>query len=232
MPNKRINQFISELSLPKKILGLGVVLMAFSLFFPWYQDKDTFGTGVEFSGITGPLFLMGLSVLALSGLCVAAIILSAKGKKIPFLPFKTSVLYLFTGLFSFYVLIVANSIYFHPYFGLNITFKQSRFGMFIAFIAASLITIGGYLDSRDRSSVLKEFHDEIGEPVIKVPEQEKPKANIRKEIPAYESQSRPVQQTIEQAKIQNPNRETQYVQHSQPQRDEQISSPQPFRTDL
>lgn len=204
--------------------------MVISLFLPWYQDKDTFNTGVEFSGITGPLFLMGLSLLVLSGLCIAAIIMGSQGKKVPFLPFKASTLYLFNGLFSFYILIVANSIYFHQYFGLNITFKQSRFGMFIAFIAASLITIGGYLDSRDKGAILKEFHDDIGEPIIKVPEQEKPRTSIKKE-PQYQPQNNAVQQTIEET-VREPITKQVDQQNQDMQRNEERRPPQPFRTDL
>ncbi|MFC1749340.1 hypothetical protein ACFL2V_11095 [Pseudomonadota bacterium] len=197
MPNKRLIQLVSDLPLPKKILGAGTLLMIISLFLPWYQDKDTFNTGVEFSGLSGPLFLMGLTLLALSILSAAALIMGGMNKKVPFLPFKASALYLFNGLFSFYVLLIANSVYFHQNFGLNITFKQSRFGMFFAFIAASLITIGGYLDARDKGSIMKEFNEDIDETFIKVPEQEKPKVNIRKEPKIVQPQPA-VQQTIEE----------------------------------
>lgn len=197
MPNKRILQLVSDLPLPKKILGAGTLLMIISLFLPWYMDKDAFNIGVEFSGVSGPLFLMGLTLLALSVLSVATLIMGGMNKKVPFLPFKSSALYLFNGLFSFYVLLIANSVYFHQNFGLNITFKQSRFGMFFAFIAASLITIGGYLDSRDKGSIMKEFHEDLDETLIKVPEQEKPKASIKKE-PKVTQPEPAIQQSIEE----------------------------------
>lgn len=181
MPTKRINQVISELSLPKKIIGAGSALMILGLFMPWYQDLDTFKTGAEFSGLSGPLYLLGFSLLALSIINIVFLVLNSAKKKVSFLPFKMSSFHLFVGLFSFYALLAVNSIYFHQSFGVNITLKQSRFGMFMAFVAASLLTIGGYLETRDKSVFLKEFQEETEDTFIKVPEkQEKPLGNLRK----------------------------------------------------
>ncbi len=74
-----------------------------------------------------------------------------------------------------------NSVYFHAKFGVNITIKESDFGMFFAFIASSLLTIGGYLASRDRTVALKEFEQVAAEPVLTMPtdDMRKPKENLR-----------------------------------------------------
>lgn len=181
MPNKRLNQLIMELPLAKKLLLSGTVLMLISLFLPWYQDLDTFKSGEMFLGLTGPLYLAGFSVLILMALNLAMLYMEHSGRKSPLHNVKSSTLYLITGIASFYLLLMVNSVYFHQKFGINITDKQSDFGMFFAFIAASLITIGGYLTGRDKAVVLKEFEESVDESVIRLPNNDmrKPRENLR-----------------------------------------------------
>jgi hypothetical protein len=182
MPAKRINQLIKDLSFEKKLLGAGSVLLALSVFFPWYQDVDSFKTGDIFLGLTGPLYLAGYSMLALAVINISLIFAGEVGKKLPFLNVKPPSFFLASGLITFYLLIIINSVYFHNKFGINITMKESQFGMFLAFISASLITIGGYMSLRERSSILKDFEENTQEPFIKIPDpadNRKPKENLR-----------------------------------------------------
>ena len=153
MPAKRINQIIMDLPFERKLLGAGALLMAVSTFLPWYRDLDSFKTGDTFIGLSGPLYLVGITILAMSIIDILLVFMEATEKKIPVTSVKPSTFYLASGLVAFYLLLIVNSVYFHNKFGVNITLKESQFGMFMAFISASLITIGGYL-STDRKSVV------------------------------------------------------------------------------
>ena len=181
MPTKRIKQLIMDLPMEHKIVGGGSILMAISLLLPWYQDLDSFHTGDMFLGLTGPLYLLGFSILAMSLVNIAFIVFNALEKKLP-VNIRPASFFMVSGIVSFFLLIVANSVYFHPKFGVNITLKESQFGMFIAFIAASLLTVGGYFALRDKQALLKEFQEQAQEPLIKIPEPmeiRKPKENLR-----------------------------------------------------
>jgi hypothetical protein len=241
MPTPRITQIISSLPFEKKLIGTGSILMVISLFFPWYQDLDSFHTGDTFSGLTGPLYLGGFTFLILASLSILFIIADHFDKKIPLFNFKTSRFYLWSGIFSFYLLFLIGSVYFHPAFGVNITMKQSQFGIFIAYISASLLTIGGYLSGRERKTLMKEFEAETREPVIKIPnpEQRKPRENLRN-IPVTPPQRAPVPQQPAmdlnmpvQAKVQVP--VMQNATAAEPVAadiDTDRKNPQPFRMDL
>lgn len=244
MPKKRVSEIFKELTFDKKLLGVGSLLLIASVFLPWYQDRDSFNTGDMFLGITGPLYLVGFSLLALGILNLFLLVSESSGRKVPYLPFKSSAIFLGSGLFVFYILMVVSSVYFHQKFGINITVKQSQFGMFSAFIAASLITIGGYMAGRDKKSLLKEFQQESEgktEPLISmptVPSQEKPKESIRQE-PVFEQQP-----SVEQPGIDHQPEEVNEPNAEQPQavKDEtgknvgesesDKNPPQPFRMDL
>ncbi len=173
MPKKRINQIFNELSFNKKLLAVGSLLMIVSVFLPWYQDLDSFKTGDMFLGITGPLYLAGVSLLVLSGVIPATMYLDYAGKKPWWMPTSNSPFYLAVGIFAFYMLILTNSVYSHAKFGVNITMKQTQFGMFLAFIAASLISIGGYLSMLDKKAGIKEFEESVNEPLMQVPHERK-----------------------------------------------------------
>jgi hypothetical protein len=205
MPVKRINQIIMDLPFEKKLLGAGSLLMAISVFLPWYEDRDSFNIGDVFLGVTGPLYLVGLTVMTLAIMNIVLIAMDSTGRKIPFGNLKTSSFFLTTGLVSFYLLMVVNSVYFHNKFGVNITLKQSQFGMFTAFISASLMTIGGYLATRERTSILKEFQQSAQESLIKIPDQQdvrRPKENLRNMNTA------PVAEPITQTQISEPEEAT------------------------
>jgi hypothetical protein len=171
MPVKRINQIIADLPFERKLVGIGALLMAVSTFLPWYQDLDSFKTGDVFLGLSGPTYLAGLTILAVSIVDILLVFIESSDKKMPMITIKPSTFYLASGLLSFYLLLMVNSIFFHNKFGVNITSKDSQFGMFMAFIAASLMTIGGYLATREKSSILKEFREQTQEPAIKIPDQ-------------------------------------------------------------
>jgi len=188
MPAKRLNQLVQDMSFEEKLLGVGSALMAVSIFLPWYQDIDSFKTGDMFLGITGPMYLSGFTLLMLAGVNLALLLSDGLDFKLPFGLKKTSKFFFTSGLVSFYLLMLTTTIYFHPKFGINITVKESQFGMFLAFIAAALITCGGWLASREKSVRIKEFQEVAQDKpasqdrLIKMPqshEVRKPKENLR-----------------------------------------------------
>lgn len=222
MPSKRLAQVFQDLSFEKKLLGIGSLVLVLSLFLPWYQDLDSFKTGDMFLGVTGPLYLAGLSLLAMGAGNLVFMYMEINNKKMPLLNMKFSTFYFISGVFAFFMLLLVNSVYFHPKFGINITLKQSQFGMFFAFIASSFITIGGYLASRDKATLLKEFREEIEQDeFIHLPKQEKASQNIRTPEPSGPPAQDPteVQQQVQ--------KKTEEIK-----KDEQRSNPQPYRMDL
>jgi hypothetical protein len=182
MPAKRIKQLFTGLPFERKLIGAGALLLALSVFLPWYQDLDSFKTGDIFLGITGPLYLLGLSLLGLAVADIAIIVSGEFGKKLPMFAVKPSSFFLGSGIAAFYLLLAINSVYFHNKFGVNITIKESQFGMFLAFIASSLVTIGGYLSGREKKVLMREFQEHAQDSFIKIPDPvdiRKPKENLR-----------------------------------------------------
>ncbi|EKD92565.1 MAG: hypothetical protein ACD_28C00403G0008 [uncultured bacterium] len=135
----------ARLDVTRKWLLLSNLLIAVSAFMPWYQDMDAFGAGDRYLGVTGPLFLVGI-VLFLSGMAGSALSLyphlgqSLLNK----ISLKEGALFCFLGLHNLFLLLLANSIFFHPKFGVNITLKSTGFGMFASFIGVLLLTWSGY----------------------------------------------------------------------------------------
>lgn len=183
MPTKRINQILMEIPFERKLVATGAILMVISLFLPWYSDKDSFNTGSVFTGLNGPLYLVGFTFLIISSITLLFVTMEYLNKKITIFPVKPAKTYMWFGIASFYLLILMNSVYFDHNFGINITQKLSQFGTFIAFIAAAFLTVGGYLSTRERTTALKEFEDETREvkPVMKmpIPEQQRSRENVR-----------------------------------------------------
>lgn len=232
MPRPRIQNILMSLSFAQKLLLAGSLLMAISLFLPWYQDIDQFKTGDMFLGISGPMYLAGLTLLLLVVINSSLLFMEVTGKTLPF-SLKPSQIYLASGLAAFYFLILVNSVYFHQKFGVNISVKQSDFGMFFAFIAASLMTIGGYLATRDKAQLLKEFQKEAQSPFV-MPQSDvrKPKENLRS-VP----QPKAVYQKTSHIPIKAVEPKMTVHMESNDLNQEMVlptskKAPQPFRTDL
>ncbi|MBN1494983.1 hypothetical protein JW911_04585 [Candidatus Peregrinibacteria bacterium] len=162
MPTQKIQDKFTNLPLPYKLVGIGALIAFIGVFLPWYKDIDQFKTGDQFNGISGPLYLIGYIVIALSLFNLIFAGFHFLEKKLPSLPLKESLLYILSGAFSLFLLIITNSVYFHPKFGINIASKDVQFGMIFAFIGAMLIVIGGVLQNRERGTarMIEEFRSE------------------------------------------------------------------------
>jgi hypothetical protein len=165
MPNPKIQDKFLKLPTPYKIVGIGALIALIGAFLPWYQDIDAFNTGDKFSGISGPLYLIGYIIIGLSIISLIFTGFHLFERKIPSLPLKESMIYILSGAFSLFLLVVTNSVYFHPKFGINITSKEYQFGMIFAFAGALATVIGGVLDSKERGTArfIEEFQSEAQE---------------------------------------------------------------------
>lgn len=143
----------SRLDRGQKIVGIGSLFLVASVFLPWYEDLDAYNIGDRFLGITGPTSLIGLLILVLSGVILLTFVLRLTNRRALRLPLKEHVFNIFVGAQSFFLLMIVNSIFFHSKFGVNITLKESKFGMILAFVGCLFITFGGYLQMREQKSL-------------------------------------------------------------------------------
>lgn len=157
MPQKKITQSIfslravRELSFEQKVIALGGLLSIISVFFPWYQDVDRFGTGFTFLGITGPLYLVGVLFFVAGALALGTVLNAKVKQKILNFGFKLTNFYYLSAGFLLFLLILTNSVYFHENFGVNITAKEFRFGMILAFMGTGLLLLGAFFQRNARS---------------------------------------------------------------------------------
>ncbi len=157
------NKFLN-LPLPQKLIGGGALLALIGSLLPWYQDFDAFNHGVQFLGVTGPLYLVGFIIISLS---IFSLILTGFyifEKSLPDLPMKESLVYILSGATGLFLLLIANSVYFHKDFGTNITSKEYGIGMMIALVGTIAVTLGGILQSRESGTArfINKFKEETG----------------------------------------------------------------------
>lgn len=130
----------------------GSLFLMISLFLNWFSDKDVFRSGDTYTAINGPLYFVGLSILLMAAFNLALVVMAAMRIR---LVTKMSVgsqgkLQMLAGFASMYLLVVINSVYFHPQFGLNILEKKSEIGVMVALASTVLICVGGYLCYRQK----------------------------------------------------------------------------------
>jgi len=165
MEFQRIIHSFSILKSHAKLILSSSLILTLSAFLPWYADLDSYRSGDQFLGVTGPTSFIGIFIVLFGAGSFFVALQNARGKRVK-LPFSAGILHIFLGAQSLLLLLIVNSIYFHPKFGVNITLKESRFGMIIAVGAALVLVIGAYMKYRDEY----EETDEIGrlEPLIKI----------------------------------------------------------------
>jgi len=168
--DKSIKERILKLPLPQKLIGIGAFLALVGSVLPWYSDIDTFNHGVQFLGVTGPLYLVGFIIIGLSLFSLILTGFYVFDKNLPDLPMKESLVYVLSGATGLFLLLIANSVYFHNDFGTNITSKEYGAGMLIVFIGVIAVTLGGIMQSRESGTVrfLNKFKKETE---VKEPEE-------------------------------------------------------------
>ncbi|MFA6992835.1 MAG: hypothetical protein WC269_06225 [Candidatus Gracilibacteria bacterium] len=136
---------LKNLNIKKKIILVGSLLATVSVVMPWYKDLDRFKTGDVFLGVSGPTYLAGIIVMLLSILCLGLVLLELFEKPKPKLPINENAIYVMAAGLSIFMMIIVNSVYFHPKFGINLVEKTMGFGMYIAFFGLALELVGGIM---------------------------------------------------------------------------------------
>ncbi len=187
MATRHIVQRVQSLASEQKFAFWGSALMALSVFLPWYSDLDAFKTGDMFLGITGPLYLAGLLMFGIAGTCIATILNRGTREKIERIFSAIGNFYLMAAGFSGFLLLLANSVYFHPKFGVNIAIKEARIGMFLALLGVVGLAFGGYMIRKRHRSYAHVDIESNYEPLIKMPESERNERGERREHRSVES---------------------------------------------
>lgn len=138
-------------SMIRKLLFASSIFMVISVFFPWYRDLDARNVTSQFTGITGPLYLIGLVILG-SGIFATALdfIDFYRSSGDSSISQKMRYAQMIAGLHSFFLTLLAASIYFHEQFGLGyLSTKTSLFGIYLSGFSALCTAICSGLLSRD-----------------------------------------------------------------------------------
>lgn len=187
MSLSRFKEQFFRLSREQKLIGVGSLIVVLSTLMPWYADLDAYNIGDEFLGITGPTSFLGFTILLLSGLSFSVILFKILGRRSPrILPAQPAKMHLFNVLQSFFCLIVINSVYFHPKFGFNVPYKETRFGMILAFFGIACMFVGSYMSYK---AEVRGAGDDEGrlEPLIKIDRFDSMDAGVRSHAPIARS---------------------------------------------
>ncbi|MEK7171677.1 MAG: hypothetical protein AAB739_02090 [Patescibacteria group bacterium] len=162
----RIKETFLRLPRHIKLIGVGSLILAISTLLPWYADLDSYRIGDQFLGITGPASFVGIVILLLSAGSLYLFGYRLLERRVPRLPVREAIFHLFVGIESLFLLLMVNSIFFHPKFGVNITLKESRFGMTLAIIGSAVLVVGAYFQNKKE---IEESQSEGKlEPLIKI----------------------------------------------------------------
>jgi len=137
------------------MLLLGSGLTAISVLLPWYSDIDRFNVGDTFLGITGPLYLTGFIVLASGVVSFSIILRQLMGRGETRLPMREGTFHVFNSLVSVAMLIITNSVYFHPKFGISIADKSLGFGMVLALVGVGLFLLSSVSSRNSRMEFIQ-----------------------------------------------------------------------------
>lgn len=154
---KKVNNFFwKNLSLSHKISLIGSLTLIGSLFLKWFSDVDVFRSGDQYSGINGPLYFVGINMLILASANIAMILMKSARWKISEKITQSGLgkYQMIAGFGVMYLMMIVNSVYFHPQFGLNILSKKSEMGVFVALMASVLMCVGGYMSYRKKFELM------------------------------------------------------------------------------
>ncbi|MFA5947445.1 MAG: hypothetical protein WC806_00530 [Candidatus Gracilibacteria bacterium] len=136
---------LKSLPLKEKCILIGAILIALGAVLPWYKDLDRFNTGDIFLGISGPLYLAGFIVLFSALASFGIILFKCMNKQLPKLPLTEKQIHIASLGLTAMMLVLVNSVYFHPKFGINLTEKSMGIGMIMVFMGLGLEAIGNII---------------------------------------------------------------------------------------
>lgn len=130
---------------------LGSAGLMISTILPWYDQRNSFGIGETYLGIQGPLFAIGAVLLLCGAVSFFNLFFPLMGRNFFNLKKRGGSISLLLAGQAFLMLIIANSIFYHPNFGLSVSSKTSRFGMIVAFVSIGVMAIAGWWTRRTES---------------------------------------------------------------------------------
>lgn len=142
---QRIKQGFLRQPFVKKAILIASAGLMLSAVLPWYDNRNSFGVGDTFLGIQSPLFLVGYLVLGFGLISFLNMFLPLMGRKFFGLKKKGGITAVILGLQSLFAIAIANSVFYHPSFGTNISQKATRFGMLIAFGSIGVMIVAGWI---------------------------------------------------------------------------------------
>ena len=148
---QRVKQGFLRLPFSKKAILFSSGALMLSTVMPWYDERNSFGIGDTYLGVQGPLFLVGLLVLGFAAITFFNLFFPLMGRNFFNLRRRGGSVALILGAQSLLLLGVANSVFYHPQFGLNLTNKGTRFGMMMAFFCVGAMMISGWMTRRKES---------------------------------------------------------------------------------
>lgn len=164
---QRVKQGFLRLPFARKTILISSGALAISPLLPWYDNRNSFGIGESYLGIQGPLFLIGFLIMGFGIINFSNLFFPLLGKNFFQLRRKTGATSFMLGAQGLLLLVLANSVFFHPAFGEAVN-KKSGAGMFVAFMSLGIMLISGYLarrkDSEEEPEPI-EMVNEIPEPM-------------------------------------------------------------------
>lgn len=173
MSFSHFRQQFGALPFSRKAILIGALITIIGTVLPWYQDLDLYGAGDVYLGITGPLFPIGLLILLSSAIVGVTFALPLIGRRFPKIGVEPSFLALLIGAEDLLLVFIARLIYLHPKFGVNITLKDSRFGMFLAFVGLIVMLWGAYVTRTQESKERLRAENAPLKPLIDLPPQQR-----------------------------------------------------------
>lgn len=155
------------MTMSEKVTMVGAGLTILSLFLPWYRDLDAWGKGDTFLGLTGPLSAIGLVILLGSTAVFAKMLGRMLNKRIRLLE-KYEQLSAYVAAENFLLFIITASIYFDPKFGVNITLKQTAFGLFLCLIGTAVTAFGTYLKGKEPTKLEMNVFEQVEESIDRI----------------------------------------------------------------
>lgn len=166
---QRAKQGFLRLPAVKKAILLSSAALMISAIMPWYDNRNSFGVGETFLGVQGPLFLVGALVMAFGAISFFNMFFPLLGRNFFKLKRKSGVTAMILGAQSLFLLVVANSVFFHPSFGTNVSHKATRFGMVIAFASIGIMLISGWVTyRREKAGKFEDIEDFMTNPTTDV----------------------------------------------------------------
>ncbi|MDD3861636.1 MAG: hypothetical protein PHP74_01980 [Candidatus Gracilibacteria bacterium] len=196
---------LKALPFKEKLVLAGGIFVSLGAFLPWYRDIDKFRTGDTFLGITGPLYLAGLIVLACGLISFAVIMAKLLDKRHFKLPVQEAYIHFGGAGFSILMIILTTSVYFHPKFGINLTEKSLGIGMILSMIGVGGVILGSVLaikkrdvnfESEGKLEPLIEINDRVQgdistKPDIEISERKSSPFEIQKSINSFLEAEKP-----------------------------------------